>query len=106
MGLDKFLKLYQSSIFDRPVTFYLKVKTDRGFGYSSFDEIDKSLYPYFNVESFEIPTVSYGLFTTNGKKEEYKIELHIKINIKKQYDSYIWGLIMTSKAHKITNSHK
>ena len=99
MKLDNFMKLYQNNIFDRKVVFYLKVKTDRGYGYSYFEKIDKSLYPYFEVESFEIPTVSEGVFTVNKTSS---IELHIKINIKKQYHDYIYNLIMKSKAHEIT----
>lgn len=96
MRLDCFLKLYQNKVFDRPIVFYLKVKTDRGFGYSYFEKIDEFLYPYFEVESFEIPTVTDGFYGKN------KIELHVKITIKKQYHDYIFILIMKSKAHEIT----
>ncbi len=99
MKLNNFLILYQNDIFNRKVVFYLKVKFDRGFGYSCFDKIDKKLYPYFEVESFEIPTVSEGIFTAN---QNSSIELHINIKIKKQYHDYIYNLIMRSKAHEIT----
>lgn len=98
MRLDSFLSMYQNDIFNRKVVFYLKVKTDRGFGYSCFEKIDRCLYPYFEVESFEIPTVSEGVFSANKNSS---IELHIKINIKKQYHDYIFNLIMRSKAHEI-----
>ena len=95
MKLDSFLKLYKNDVFYRPIVFYLKVKTDRGFGYSYFEKIDEALYPYFEVESFEIPTVTDGFYGKN------KIELHVKIAIKKQYHDYIFNLIMRSKAHEI-----
>jgi hypothetical protein len=99
MTLDKFMKLYDNRIFNPKIDFRLEVKMDYGIAHSSFKKISEELYPYFEVKKFELPTVSYGVFTD---KEYSQVELHIYIKTKKHYKEYIDCLVMRSKAYEIT----
>lgn len=97
MNLKEFTKLHDTRIFKIKVNYRLKRKTDFGYGYSHFDEIDDRLQEFFKVERFEIAEIG-GLFSDTKTTTELFVYIDIK---NKDMENDIDILIMRSPKEKI-----